>query len=148
MTARPPAEAEATDVVRRLEEAYRRHGSAVARTIVAYTGDRATVEDLVNETFIRAVERIDRFEDRSALETWLHGIAINVARGHVSKRARRRRLDASLPAAPVAADAVEEDVRAREAVAALYQALDELSEPLREAFVLCVLEAAALADVR
>ncbi|MCR9163358.1 MAG: RNA polymerase sigma factor [Nannocystaceae bacterium] len=146
MTARSPAEVEATDVAERLAEAYRCHGAAVARTIAAYTGEPSMVEDLLNETFIRAVERIEDFEDRSTLETWLHGIALNVARAHVAKRTRRRRIDAALPPGPGATAAVDEDVGAREAVRVLYRALDALSEPLREAFVLCVLEARTLQD--
>ncbi len=146
MTAASPADVPQAASADRLAEAYRCHGAAVARTIVAYTGDRSTVEDLVNETFVRAFERLDRFEDRSAFATWLHGIAINVARGHVSKRTRRRRLDAALPPPAVAVSAVEEDLRAREALRCLYRALDALSEPLREAFVSCVLEQRTLED--
>lgn len=144
---RAPAEpAVAVDAAERLAQAYVQHGAAVARTIIAYTGDPGVAEDLVGETFVRAVEGIDAFEDRSELATWLHGIAINVARAHTTKRARRRRLDAALPPGRRATDAVEDEVRGQEALRCLYAALDELSEPLREAFVLCVVENRTLED--
>lgn len=42
---------------------------------------------MVQETWIRAVETLDRFSWRSSFPTWLHGIAFNVVREE-----RRRRL--------------------------------------------------------
>jgi len=129
-----------------IEVAYRTHGARLARRILAYTGDPSCVEDLVNETFIRAFERLDQFERRSELSTWLYGIAINVARGHVTKRRRRQRLDALLPKAPESGSEVEVELRERAAVTRLYQALDALSDELREAFILCVVERRTLKD--
>ncbi|NVB36555.1 RNA polymerase sigma factor [Pseudenhygromyxa sp. WMMC2535] len=130
----------------RLARCYRDHGPRLARQIVAITGNPSCVEDLVNETFIRAHEHFDRFEDRSALSTWLHGIAINVARAHVAKRSRRRRLDAALPEPARQGEDVEDAVRGREAVRRLYLALDQLDADLRVAFVLCVLEQRSLKE--
>lgn len=130
----------------RLARCYREHAQRLARQILAITGDPTCVEDLVNETFIRAHERFDRFEDRSALSTWLHGIAINIARTHVTKRRRRRRLDAALPKPTMEGEDVEDAVRERDAVRRLYLALDELDADLRVAFVLCVLEQRSLKE--
>jgi len=129
-----------------LERAYRDHSGRLARQIVAITGDPASVEDLVNESFVRAHEVFDRFEERSSLATWLHGIAINVARAHVAKRRRRRRIDAALPEPRRSSPDVEHDVRRRDAVRRLYTVLDRLDEDLRLAFVLCVIEARPLKE--
>lgn len=42
-----------------------------------YSDDEA--DDIVQESFIRAAEHINRFEGRSSLGTWLHRITINAA---------------------------------------------------------------------
>ena len=52
-------------------------------------GDEHGVEDLVQETFLVALQRIDGFDGRSSLHTWLCGIAKNKIRD--SRRTRRPR---------------------------------------------------------
>lgn len=42
--------------------------------------DAADAEDVVQETWVRAITGLDEFGGRSALSTWLHGIALNVVR--------------------------------------------------------------------
>lgn len=127
--------------------AYREHGPRIARRILALTGDPACVDDLLNETFVQAYESMGRFEGRAQLSTWLFGIAINVVRAHLTKRRRRRDLDARYGAPqPQSAPTTEAVVADRQAVDRLYAAVGELPDPLREAFVLCVLEQRSLAD--
>ena len=50
-------------------------------------GDRALVEDVVQDTFLVALESLASFDRRSSLHTWLCGIAKNKIRTH---RRRRR----------------------------------------------------------
>lgn len=132
-----------------VEAAYHQLAPAIAERLLALTGEPGVVEDLVNETFVRAYERLPHFEARSALSTWLHGIAINLARGHVAKRRRRRRIDAELtpPQPTVAAANQETEVRQRQAAQRLYTVLASLPDQLREAFVLCVVEQRPLREV-
>ncbi|MHC5212004.1 MAG: RNA polymerase sigma factor [Planctomycetota bacterium] len=49
-------------------------------------GDRATAEDLVQDSFLVALQRLDSFDGRSSLHTWLCGIAKNKIRAHRRKR--------------------------------------------------------------
>jgi RNA polymerase sigma-70 factor (ECF subfamily) len=49
-------------------------------------GNRSVAEDLVQDTFLTALERLNAFDGRSNLHTWLTGIAKNKIRAH------RRRL--------------------------------------------------------
>lgn len=49
-------------------------------------GNRSVAEDLVQDTFVTALERLSAFDGRSSLHTWLCGIAKNKIRAH------RRRL--------------------------------------------------------
>lgn len=52
--------------------------------------ERALAEDLVQETFVTAFERLAGFDARSSLHTWLCGIARNKIREHRRKRQPRR----------------------------------------------------------
>ncbi len=45
-------------------------------------------KNLVQETFLQALSRIDTFEGRSRLSTWLCGIAFNVTRAFLRKARR------------------------------------------------------------
>jgi RNA polymerase sigma-70 factor (ECF subfamily) len=76
----------AAAVVRAGDEAafrvlYRRHTPALYRLALRLGGgDEPWAEELVQRTWIRAVEGLGAFGWRSALSTWLGGIAINCAR--------------------------------------------------------------------
>lgn len=61
-----------------IETLFQEHADDVYHFLVYYTR-RDDVEDLVQETFIRALRSIDGFEGRSAAKTWLITIARRLA---------------------------------------------------------------------
>ena len=81
---------------------YRRHTPFLYRFLLRISGGRsADAEEGVQETWVRAAERIASFEGRSALKTWLAGIAIRWWR----EEARRGQREGEMPdedLAPVA----------------------------------------------
>jgi RNA polymerase sigma-70 factor, ECF subfamily len=66
---------------RAFERLYREHAGRVYGLCLRMTRDAALAEDCTQETFINAWRALDRFETRSAMGTWLHRIAVNVALG-------------------------------------------------------------------
>lgn len=61
---------------------YRRHTPRLLRLAGNLTANREIdADDLVQETWIRAVARLGDFEWRSSLITWLAGILVNRTRG-------------------------------------------------------------------
>jgi RNA polymerase sigma-70 factor (ECF subfamily) len=48
-------------------------------------GSREDAEDIVQETFLKAIDNIDRFRGESSFGTWLYTIALNQARAQYAK---------------------------------------------------------------
>lgn len=57
--------------------------------ISRYVRDRAEVQDVAQEAFIKAYRAINNFRAESAFYTWLYRIAINTAKNHLVSRSRR-----------------------------------------------------------
>jgi RNA polymerase sigma factor (sigma-70 family) len=77
---------------RRDEESFRELFRAFTPSLLLFAirlvgGSRADAEDLVQESWIRAVQRFDSFAGRSSFRTWLTGIVVNCDR----ERRRRQR---------------------------------------------------------
>lgn len=119
-----------------------RHHTAVYRFIARLSqADPADLDDLVQNTFLTVQRSARRYEGRSAVRTWILGIAANTARREARSRGRRRRLAAVVAAQPQSAStAVDIAVDRRQAVERLQTALAALPEKLRVCFVLCQLE--------
>ena len=67
---------------------YRQHHASLMRTAMYLTKyDRARAEDVVQEGWITAIEKLDSFHWRSTLKTWLTGILVNKFR----EQQRRKR---------------------------------------------------------
>lgn len=68
---------------------YRRHTPHLLQfALRVLGGSEHDAEDVVQETWIRAVGALERFEWRSAFRTWLIGICLNRARDRLRKPSR------------------------------------------------------------
>ncbi|HEX5180676.1 MAG TPA: RNA polymerase sigma factor [Gemmatimonadaceae bacterium] len=66
-----------------------RHATPLAR-FVAALGERREVEEVVQDTFVRAFASLDGFRGESSLRTWLFTIARNLVRDRARSRKGRR----------------------------------------------------------
>jgi RNA polymerase sigma-70 factor (ECF subfamily) len=75
----------ATDLIRRaqtgevgaFEAIYREHAGRIFALCLRLSGDGARAEELMQDVFVRAWERLGSFRGESALSTWLHRLAVN-----------------------------------------------------------------------
>ncbi len=67
-----------------------RHARAVARFLAGAGADPADVEDLVQETFLRAFQAAGRWRGEASFRTWLLTIARNRLRDHHRRQGGRR----------------------------------------------------------
>lgn len=61
----------------------------LSRLVSRYVRDPGSVEDVVQETFIKAFRALPSFRGESAFYTWIYRIGINTAKNHLMTQGRR-----------------------------------------------------------
>lgn len=126
---------------------FREHASFVWRALRRLGVREADVDDACQEVFMVVHRKLDGFEGRSSLRTWLYGIAVRVA--SAERRAAKSRPPPAPSSGPELVDArtpYEASVEAQ-ALARLDRALDLLDEDKRAVFVLYEVEELTMAEV-
>jgi RNA polymerase sigma-70 factor (ECF subfamily) len=98
-TAEPDAQLAASGDRRAFERLYRDNVNRVYAVCVRMCGgDRSRAEELAQDAFVRAWERLPQFRGDSAFSTWMHRLTVNVVleaqRGERRNRARTESEDA------------------------------------------------------
>lgn len=142
----------------------RLHGPAMLRIARMYTSNRATAEEVVQETWVGVVTGVGRFEGRSSFRTWLFRILVNRAKaravserrtvafpelsaagvadaevpeaGHEARGASRRGVDHWTSSSPRWGDHPEESVISQETVAIVERAATSLPAAQRAVVIL------------
>ena len=133
-------------------EIVRRHQSRVFSILHRYERDYHRVEDLAQETFVKAWRALARFDGRVPFEHWLSRIAVRVALDHL-RRQRRARNEVGLP--DLGEDALEwlragedrSELNARQARDLLDVALRELAPAERQVIILQEIEGYSVNEI-
>jgi RNA polymerase sigma-70 factor (ECF subfamily) len=129
---------------------YRRHARALGNLAARLLGSRTDAEDVVQETFVTALERLGDLRDPACLRPWLTRITVTLAQ----KRLRRRRLlrwlgldrtESDLPLDAMADEAMPVDRRAE--LARIAAVLETVPAPERVAWTLHRVEGETLETV-
>ncbi len=67
----------------------RKYQHKIVKLVSRYVRDRAEVEDIAQEAFIKAYRALRGFRGESAFYTWLYRIAINTAKNYLVSQGRR-----------------------------------------------------------
>lgn len=132
---------ESDETSERVAAIFREHGRYVWRSLVYLGIPEREVPDLVQDVFVVVHRKLDGFDGRSSMRTWLHGITARVA--IANRRRARVRLEEVTDEPPVRqVDAQQERdlVRARQR-AILREAIAMLPLDLRLVFVQFEIEA-------
>lgn len=117
-------------------ELYDAHVGRVHRLAYRLTGDAELAEEVVQDTFVKAIAHLGRFRGDSALSTWLHRItvtvALNATRGVKRRQEREAPIeDADIDVAGNGGEPIDPILRDR-----LHQAIDALPPIFRTTLVM------------
>jgi RNA polymerase sigma-70 factor (ECF subfamily) len=87
---------------RAFERLYKSHVNRVFSLCARMCGDRDHAEELTQDVFVRAWEKLPQFRGESAFGTWIHRVAVNVVLNDRKTAGRER--------SRAAPDAVEDEV--------------------------------------
>ena len=119
--------------------------------------NQSDVEDIAQETFLKAYRALPKFRNESAFYTWLYRIAVNTARNHISSKHNQVFVSDQMESQDgetfslldnlTDGETPETHLHNREIIEALQIALDELPEQLRQAIVLRELEGLSYEEI-
>jgi RNA polymerase sigma-70 factor (ECF subfamily) len=165
MTQQPDVDAPLVERVRRgdqkaFELLVVKYQRRIERLIGRMVRDADLVQDLAQETFLRAYRALPQFRGESAFYTWLYRIAVNTAKKALVELRREPVVTeaALMPAGdadetfrpeaePIDPETPDAVLASREIAAAVNAAIERLSEDLRQAVVLREIEGLSYEEI-
>ena len=127
------------------------------RLLARLVRDPAEVEDLAQETFVKAYRALASFRGESAFYTWLYRIGINTAKNHLAAQVRQIPVSTGMDAAEMETmegaerlrdfDTPERQLMTRQIALTVDEAMSDLPDELREAIALRELEGLSYEDI-
>jgi RNA polymerase sigma-70 factor (ECF subfamily) len=136
----PPTSAEVVAVVQQ-------HAAYVWRTLRFMGVREADLEDACQEVFIVVCRKLESFEERSSIKTWLRGICLRKAAAYRRRAHVRNEVPVAEPQEVSAPDCPEQSLKQRQQLAVLHRALDTLDDDKRAVFVLYEIEELSMKEV-
>lgn len=120
-----------------IEELYRTYFDIVYRYIRSISQDGSLAEEVTQETFFKALEKIDQFRGDCDVRVWLCQIAKNTLYDHLKKQKKQLLGDEKLEKIESAGgELLEEKLAQRSQAMEIHKVLHRLSEPYKEVFSL------------
>ncbi|WP_443650947.1 RNA polymerase sigma factor [Blautia sp.] len=120
-----------------IEELYRTYFDIVYRYIRSVSQDGSLAEEVTQETFFKALEKIDQFRGDCDVRVWLCQIAKNTLYDHLKKQKKQLLGDEKLEKIESAGgELLEEKLAQRSQAMEIHKVLHRLSEPYKEVFSL------------
>lgn len=129
----------------------------LARLLSRMVRDQAEIEDITQESFIKAYRALPQFRGESAFYTWLYRIAVNTAKNYLVARGRRAPTSTEFNAeeaegfedAELLRDIATPDaeLQTKQIAAAVNKAVEALPEELRTAITLREIEGLSYEEI-
>lgn len=107
------------------KEIFDKNSGKVFHLCYGYTGDNDSANDLMQETFIKVWQNLDKFRNQSLISTWIYRIAVNTCLSYlrVEKRQAKDELTDN-----IIENKQEEVSNKNEQVSLLYKCISQLEE--------------------
>jgi RNA polymerase sigma factor (sigma-70 family) len=107
------------------KEIFQANSKKIYHLCFGYTGDDAAANDLLQETFLKVWQNLDKFRNQSMISTWIYRIAVNTCLTYLKKEKRQAKDELT----PNIIENKEEDFADREEqVKTLYECISKLDE--------------------
>ncbi len=125
-------------------ELVRRYRQRIYQTIFRFTRNHGDSDDLSQETFFRAFQKLGQFRRQAQFYTWIYRIAVNLSLNLIKKRkdetAAAEYDDGRAASAPTYVSSPEEESESRELGQRIEAAVASLPLPYRSCFILVAFE--------
>lgn len=107
------------------KEIYNQNKKKIYHLCLGYTGDTDSASDLLQETFIKVWQSLDKFRNQSQISTWIYRIAVNTCLTHLKSEKKLPKDELSPHIIDQKAEVHDEQ---NEQIKLLYQSISELEE--------------------
>ena len=116
------------------DQVYQKYFRDVYKYLLVLCRNQWVAEEITQETFFKVLEKLDQFDGRSSLYSWLCQIAKHTYFDHCrweKRNGREEDVDADWPL-----DSLEERLLDQESLQEIYRGIHALEEPYKEVFLL------------
>ncbi len=114
-----------TDKEKVFQEIFQANSKKVYHLCFGYTGDEDTANDLLQETFLKVWQNLDKFRNQSMISTWIYRIAVNTCLTWLKSEKRQAKEELT----PNLIETRKEEVSEKqEQIKMLYQCISKLEE--------------------
>ena len=107
------------------KELFQKNSRKIYHLCYGYTGDEDSANDLVQETFMKVWQNLEKFRNQALISTWIYRIAVNTCLSYlrVEKRQAKDELTDT-----IIENKTEEISGKNEQIASLYKCISQLEE--------------------
>lgn len=114
-----------TDKEKVFKTIFQANSKKIYHLCFGYTGDDDSANDLLQETFLKVWQNLDKFREQSQISTWIYRIAVNTCLTYLKKEKKQQKEELT----PNIIDTtVEEFSPKQEQVRILYTCISQLEE--------------------
>lgn len=107
------------------KEIFDKNSKKIFHLCYGYTGDKDSANDLLQETFLKVWQNLDKFRNKSLISTWIYRIAVNTCLTYLRSEKKQAKDELT---ENIIETKIEEISEKNEQVALLYQSISKLEE--------------------
>lgn len=107
------------------KEIFDKNSKKIFHLCYGYTGDKDAANDILQETFLKVWQNLEKFRNKSLISTWIYRIAVNTCLTYLRTEKRQAKDELT---ENIIENKVEEYTEKNEQVALLYQSIAKLEE--------------------